>query len=82
MTTLNERAVAFRMLEQADPGNHLLDCPNAVVVRGAPVPDQLVDDGTWVTAVWAVQCGHGHTCSKLTLHVLVTDARPEENRHG
>ncbi len=80
MTSESELTFAFHMLRQAEPDNHLLDCPDAVVIRGDSVPDQPAPEGDWVTRVWAIQCGHGHVASKLIIHALVT--KPEEDSRG
>lgn len=74
------RAMAFEMLRQAEPDNHLLDCPDAVVIEGDSAPERPAAEGNRMTMVLAIQCGHGHAAAKLTIHALVTT--PEEDGRG
>lgn len=54
------------LLRRSDPGNHLLDCPDTVVIESVPATRTPSGDGTAViTAVFAVQCGHGSDAVKL-----------------
>ncbi len=71
------QAYAFTMLRRTEPDNHLLECPDAVVIEGDRQPDRIADGGRWVTLVVSIQCGHGKHAVKLTLQARVMPDEPE-----
>lgn len=61
------------LLRRSDPGSHLLECPDAVVIESSTSGRVPNGHGTsTVTFVLAVQCGHGSDAAKLTttLHIV------------
>ncbi len=78
MSSESARAYAFTMLRRTEPDNHLLECPDAVVIEGSRHPDRPAEGGgRWVTLVVSIQCGHGRHAVKLTLQALIMPNEPE-----
>ena len=65
------RGMVMGMLAKIDPDNHLVTCPDAVVLEGDRLPDEPdPGGGRWITLVWSVSCGHGRDVVKLTSRLL------------
>lgn len=72
------RANVLAMLREVEPDSHLVDCPDTVVICGDAIPAEPDPaGGVWHTMVLAVQCGHGHTSSRITAKCLATPDVPD-----
>ena len=66
-------ATLLGVLRGYEPDNHLVHCPDTVVVPW-PIPPSIPDpagNGRWQMLTWSVQCGHGKDAMKFETHMQI-----------